>query len=818
MRHHWMFNPTLLAITLLAPGLLVACRPLPAARAQATHHVTVIEGSGGGDYAPGDTVRIEPYRMPDTKVFDRWQGQVVEGADLRRAHTSFTMPSHDVHFQAVWRQAPLWAWEPVPGFDSVAAMHPPRLPSSMQGRPPILVLLHDAGQDMLYWRQSSEARLFARAAATRGMGLLAVQSTDPQGRWELSPADVQGNPDLVRLLGAIHADDFVGPLVFVGVGEGAAFAELAGRAFAPLSSVQASAAILVGSVGSAADQGAGLSRLWLLADKEDAAVKAEVRRRLSLLGHGTFDNLVQQTPWPMFPRRFWRVGGMTAGESVQFHQSLVAAGVLDGRGWVLGDPATLDVSLLPEALRPQAPDLVEQLNAGWSGHGFNSHAAERMLDFAWGHGSVAESVPTPEPTRRAYAGHVTVSGGAAGKGDFDGSDAWYTDRDRVHLWAEPDPPGLIFDHWRSENPSLADPRSRHTVFQVLSPSTTISANFAPAPDWRPAQRLVDGRDVYFHAPPDPVGLVFYFHGAGGSSRGWVTPTNAENWQALRDAVARGYAVAVTESGDRQAAQWSPLDPPEANPDMQHVKALRAQLVAEGAIPAGLPAFGIGMSNGGGFVSRVADALGWQGAVVYDAGCRARLAATTTVPIAWHLSENDRRVSNQDAYACHQQLLRRGISTELRVLPPQPLHPLRLRRGPGIGPAEAEHIRQTLTAAGLLDRLDFQIQPPSTSDWRAALAGITGVPPAQVAEQLDVCFTEHQFYSDYDHLALDFFDRQRGVVGTPTPRPAVTLTPGSPGEPATEVPTSTKATPAGSATPADRQRRLWLPMLRGDRGE
>ena len=211
---------------------------------------------------------------------------------------------------------------------------------------------------------------------------------------------------------------------------------------------------------------------------------------------------------------------------------------------MLGDPATLDVSLLPEALRPQAPDLVEQLNAGWSGHGFNSHAAERMLDFAWGHGSVAESVPTPEPTRRAYAGHVTVSGGAAGKGDFDGSDAWYTDRDRVHLWAEPDPPGLIFDHWRSENPSLADPRSRHTVFQVLSPSTTISANFAPAPDWRPAQRLVDGRDVYFHAPPDPVGLVFYFHGAGGSSRGWVTPTNAENWQALRDAVARGYAVAV----------------------------------------------------------------------------------------------------------------------------------------------------------------------------------------------------------------------------------------------------------------------------------
>lgn len=812
MRHHWMFNPALLAVTLLSPGLLVASRPATAARAQATHHVTVIEGSGGGDYAPGDTVRIEPYRMPDTKVFAGW---MVEGRNLLEhlpAFASFAMPDQDLVLRAHWRSVPLWAWEPVDGLGSAAIVHRPALQDSSGIT---YVLLHDAGQDLRYWQQSTEARAFARdLAGLSPRGLLAVESTTA-GQWDLDHTDLATNPDLSRLLTAIHQAQAV-RVVLIGIGDGAAFADLAAHAFMPLSSVLVVQVVLIGSAGHPTEW-EPVSRAWVLADKDDPSVKQEAaRRHARLQGNASVSAFfIQQEPWPVFPRSLWRVGGVTAADSIQLHQSLLAAGVIDPAGWLRRDPAGMDWGLLPADLIAAAPNLQEHLEIAWGSHGLNARTGIPV------HLDIGIFGPTPEPTRLAYAGRVDVRGGAAGKGDFGGSDAWYTDRDRVHLWAEPDPPGLIFDHWRSENPSLADPRSRHTVFQVLSPSTTISANFAPAPDWRPAQRLVDGRDVYFHAPPDPVGLVFFFHGAGGSSRGWVMPSNAENWQALRDAVARGYAVAVTESGDRQAAQWSPLDPPEANPDIQHVKALRAQLVAEGAIPAGLPSFGIGMSNGGGFVSRVADALGWQGAVVYDAGCRARLAATTTVPIAWHLSENDRRVSNQDAYACHQQLLRRGVPTELRVLPPQPVHPLRLQRGPGIGPAEAERIRQTLTAAGLLDRLDFQIQPPSTSDWRAALAGITGVPPAQAAEQLDVCFTEHQFYSDYDHLALDFFDRQRGVDGTPTPRPVVTLTPGPgsdlPTAVATEPPTATSTT-SSSATPADRQRRLWLPMLRGDRGE
>lgn len=820
--------PALAALAALAAvGICAtACRPAAPAEAQSLRRLTLVEGSGGGAYAPGATVHIEADRMPDSKVFGGWEGwdgmpDGLAGSD----RLAFTMPDRDLTLTARWKPAPLWAWEPVPGMETVAMVHQPRpLPPETFGLRPIIVLLHDAGQDLRYWQTSAEARLFVRAAAAGYDGLLAVQSNDPSGHWNLAGSDPATNPDLARLLNALHSAQFVGPLVFLGIGEGAAFADLAADAFLPLSSVQSAGAILVGSAGRDGGMPNG-RRLWVLAARTSEEIKAEVARRRAAITDPIVAQMsfAETTPWPLFPRSFWRLGGMTAADSTRLYRALIDAGVLDADGWVTRDPASLEASLLPEDLRPAAPDILERLALAWGSLAFGSPATDRMLNFVSSIAGVWWSFPVHEPTRQPYAGHIAVRGGAAGKGDFGGSDQWYTDRDIVHLWAQPDPPGLVFDHWEGDVGSLQDPRARHSTLTVHSAGIALDAHFALAPEWRPASRQVDGRDLFFHAPPHPVGLVFFFHGAGGGSQGWVQPANAERWLALRDAVARGYAVAVTESEDRQAAQWSGVEPPEANPDIQHLKAFHAQLVAEGAIAEGLPVFGIGMSNGGGFVSRVADALGWQGAVVYDAACRARIGATTQVPIAWHLSENDRRVSNQDALACHEALRRRGIPTEFRQLPPQPLHPLRLQRGPGVGPAEARRVVQALGTAGLLDRLDYQVQPPSTSDWRAALRDQAGLPLAQVAEQLDVCWTEHQFYADHNHLALDFFDRMRGAAGEPTARAVVTLTPGpTPGGPTAAPPTASpgpSATIPLATTPTptflDWGWVLWLPVLSND---
>ncbi len=317
----------------------------------------------------------------------------------------------------------------------------------------------------------------------------------------------------------------------------------------------------------------------------------------------------------------------------------------------------------------------------------------------------------------------------------------------VHIWADPDPAGQVFDRWTGTTGYLADPLARHTTLQVTDVGCCdLTATYRAAPVWQPAAREIEGRQVYFHAPPEPVGLVFFFHGAGGSSAGWIGPQNVEQWSLLRDAVARGYAVAVTESEDRQARQWSPVEPPAANPDIQHVARLQALLVDSGQLSAGLPTFGVGMSNGGAFVSRVADALGWRGAAVYAAACRARIADTTTVPLVWLLAENDRRVSNQDAYACHQRLAERGIDTELHVNGPSPVYPERFWRLPAVSAADSRRAYDALRGARLLDRLDFQLLPPfETSQVAEAALTAAGTVPVNLAgEQLDVTYGEHRF--------------------------------------------------------------------------
>lgn len=756
------------------------------ARAQASPvRLTVVSGSGGGAVQPGATAHVEPFRVSDQRVFRRWEGDLpasVSDADRGRAHLAFTMPDHDLTVTATFAAAPLWALEPVPVDGATAHVLAPRRTGSVTAG--TLVLLHDAGQGAAYWRTSTEAWALVRLAAARGHGLAIVESTDrAAGRWDTAHADLAANPDLRRVLGAIHAAGTVGPLTLVGVGQGGDFAALAAHAFLPLSSVWARAVVLVGSAGDAGSAAEAMSTLFVLSARDDAALNAAAAaRRAALVAAGVEADAVTLDPWPVFPRSFWPCAGFTAQDSGDAYKAVLTAGLVDADGWVALDPASVPPPGLPGDLAQAWPCVAERLTTRWAGHGLSARAAEAVLDFAERQWPAPLPGPTPEPTRMAYRAEVTVVNGSKSKSEQFGTTADYGDRDVVHIWADPDLQGRVFDRWEGDTAALADARARHTSFMITTGGQFVfTATYRPAPEWRPAERTVDGRQVFFHAPPDPVGLIFFFHGAGGGAAGWMAPRNLEQRQMLRDAVARGYAVAISESGDRQARQWSAVAPPEANPDIQHIQGLHDRLVAEGAIGAGVPVFGVGMSNGGGFVSRVADALGWRAAAVYAAACRPALAETTTVPLAWRLAENDRRVSNLDAFACHTRLKARGVDTELSVNAPSPVYPARFL-APGATRAESQGVYDALRAARLLDRLDFQVLPPSESSWAAAVqAAAPGIGPAVVGEQLDVCWAEHQLFSDADHLTLDFFDRQRGGV------PGPSATPGGPTPGATDTP-------------------------------
>jgi dienelactone hydrolase len=824
-------------LAILLPALLRPTDPrsyafslAPAHAQQSTHRLEIVGGSGSGTYPAGAEVPIEVWRMPDARVFRQWE----TGSDRRidpgftasvahHAHLSLRMPAADLIITAGLQSAPLWAPIEIAGPDFGAALlHLPQR-FNAQRNPylrGLLVLLHDAGQGRDYWMRSPEARLILRAAAGRDFGILIPESLDRRAGWSLGAADPATNADLARLSAAIAAvsrGHWQGkrlPTILLGQGQGGDFASLAAR---PESGIAPAAILIAGATGLPQPAAStGLPSYWIIPERDAAidqpaveAAAAELRAR------GLDAAIAPLAPWPVYPRRFWRIEGMTAADSEDLHQALVAAGVLDAAGQVLVDPDSLtDPSLIPQAYRVETPWILEQLRLGWAGHALGSRGIEAALDWADRFGS-PEIVPqpTPEPTRMAYAGSITVIGGTHSVSPFTGDYDFLADRDIIHVWSAPDPPDRVFDRWQSVPGSrylLGDARARHVRVRIGG-APVVTATWRLAPDWTPESSQIEGRQVYLHLPPEPVGLIFFFHGAGGSSDAWIAERRLEARQMLRDAVARGYGVMITESGNRQARQWDTEPDPNLNPDIQYVAALRRELVETGRIPDNLPTFGLGMSNGGGFVTRVADALGWQGAAVYAAAARRDLAAQSQLPVIWHLAENDRRVSNMDAVDRHQRWAARGIPTELYVLPPAPLHALQFSRIPGIEAPASRQIHAALDAAGLLDRGDFLLRSPDELPWRTALDGL-GLSTdllAQVGTQLDLAHSEHQLFADQMHWTLDFFDRflqEPGPLETPTAVPT-----GTPGDP----PTATRPSPTTGPTPT-RPREgatIYLPWLK-----
>ena len=69
--------------------------------------VTVVDGTGGGSHAAGETVYIAANPAPEGKAFDRWTtSDGVSFANATNASTSFTMPSKAVTVTATYKDLP----------------------------------------------------------------------------------------------------------------------------------------------------------------------------------------------------------------------------------------------------------------------------------------------------------------------------------------------------------------------------------------------------------------------------------------------------------------------------------------------------------------------------------------------------------------------------------------------------------------------------------------------------------------------------------------------------------------------------------------
>ena len=330
-------------------------------------------------------------------------------------------------------------------------------------------------------------------------------------------------------------------------------------------------------------------------------------------------------------------------------------------------------------------------------------------------------------------------------------------RQLAHVWANPNPPNMVFDRWTGSTNLVQDVFASHTLVNPLGKNINLTATYKSAPDWTLTSGTINGTSVLYHIPPQHIGIIFIFHGAGGSNLIILRP---EDRNFANEAVAAGYGVIALNSSDRTTATWSFAFPPN-NPDVTNVETLVTQFRQQGIIAQNAPLFAVGTSNGGFFTGIVSHFLNFRAAAIYIVFTADLINNITVVPTIYCVAANDDapevgQAGNQRAYNQFLNLRSRGIRTSFNNLLPSPVYPERFWRIPDLTQTDSINIHNALKSNGFLDRQDYLIQNPSSSSWQTVIPPQYASRLTAISDQLDVCFATHKFYSDYNSRVLRFF--------------------------------------------------------------
>lgn len=353
----------------------------------------------------------------------------------------------------------------------------------------------------------------------------------------------------------------------------------------------------------------------------------------------------------------------------------------------------------------------------------------------------------------AQRSNLTVNSGS-GDGSFKGGPF-------VHIWADPNPAGMVFDKWTGNTGFLKDPRESHTRVRTAALNLGITATYKPAPAWTPAFETLNGIQMGYFFPANHIGVIFHFHGQGGSANLFFS--NLERRIFANEAVAEGYAVVSLDSADRTTRDWSTSNDIATSPDLQNVQAAINLFISRGLMTASTPKFAHGFSKGAGFSPRVSRAFNFRATSMNCLAGTPDIINITTIPIIWNMAVNDGTIGQggvNQSVANYQNLVSRGIPAQHNKFLPSPLYPERFWRITGLTADDSRAIQAAIRQKGFLDENNFLRADPDTSGWTAAVpVQYTSFMP-QLTDQMRICWTEHTFFSDYNRRVLDFFNTYR----------------------------------------------------------
>ena len=199
-------------------------------------------------------------------------------------------------------------------------------------------------------------------------------------------------------------------------------------------------------------------------------------------------------------------------------------------------------------------------------------------------------------------------------------------------------------------------------------------------------------DMLAGFPPDPQGIVWAFHGGGGSL---VSVLQTEWISIYNELLDRGLGVVLTQSRDRTAGRWSERD-------VEHLGNILDHLGQTSGITSDLPMGVLAFSNGTHMVSWMLDVEEWD---VRAASLHQGSSLVEDIPTLYVSAEND-EIGRNEAYYRVSGIVDRCARTagDCRLLAAEELtlRPLRFTRLPNVSEEDSRAYFADMVRLELVD--------------------------------------------------------------------------------------------------------------------
>jgi hypothetical protein len=278
----------------------------------------------------------------------------------------------------------------------------------------------------------------------------------------------------------------------------------------------------------------------------------------------------------------------------------------------------------------------------------------------------------------------------------------------------------------------------------------------------------EGLPVISYVPEHPRGIVYVFHGTGGSAS---FAEKIETTDVLNRLIVRGYGFVSTSSTERTGdKRWNAADPSlTSNPDLARLARLQAHLVATTPVEANTPIVGIGMSNGARFVTLWGQS--WKDAGYPVKAIWASHGRTAEpysgpgqlkVPVVFTTSANDFTSAPGGVAASFVAAHNHGTPSEFYMSQERKLNTVQYERIPGIDPEKSKQIFFSLVASGVWDgqgnRVDSDIQDAAGRALSAPMPASLAPLRAAINDESLLILAVHQFTAEYAEQVIAFFNR------------------------------------------------------------